>query len=100
MDANGRPSPLSRWLTAGFTVAFAVSVAAVLFAREIGGGLSVEPRVAAGLSLAAYGGLALRGLHGLAVDRGRLLREAVSLALAEFEEHGAESALVRRLSEG
>ena len=30
--------------------------------------------------------LALRSGHGLAVDRGRLLREAVSLVLADFEE--------------
>jgi hypothetical protein len=42
--------------------------------------------------------LALRSAHGLAVDRGRLLREAVSLVLAEFEEQGDQSALVRRLS--
>ncbi len=44
--------------------------------------------------------LALRGAHGLAVDRGRLVREAIALVLADLEEHGAESALVRRLSEG
>jgi hypothetical protein len=42
--------------------------------------------------------LALRSRHGLAVDRGRLLREAVSLVLADFEEQGDKSALVRRLS--
>ena len=44
--------------------------------------------------------LALRSAHGLAVDRGRLLREAVSLVLADFEEQGDKSAIVRRLSEG
>lgn len=44
--------------------------------------------------------LALRSAHGLAVDRGRLLREAVSLVLADFEEQGDQSAIVRRLSEG
>jgi hypothetical protein len=44
--------------------------------------------------------LALRSAHGLAVDRGRLLREAVSLVLADLEENGEKSALVRRLSEG
>lgn len=43
--------------------------------------------------------LRLRGDHGLAVDRGRLVREAIGLVLADFEEHGEESALVRRLSE-
>jgi len=44
--------------------------------------------------------LSLRSTHGLAVDRGRLLREAVSLVLADLEENGDKSALVRRLSEG
>jgi hypothetical protein len=43
--------------------------------------------------------LVLRGDHGLAVDRGRLLREAVSLVLAEFDEQGCDSALVRRLED-
>ncbi|GAA1479544.1 hypothetical protein GCM10009623_39900 [Nocardioides aestuarii] len=43
--------------------------------------------------------LALRREHGLAVDRGRLVREAVALVLAEFEEQGETSALVRRLRE-
>jgi L-aminopeptidase/D-esterase-like protein len=41
--------------------------------------------------------LALRATHGLAVDRGRVVREAVSLVLADFEAHGEDSALVRRL---
>jgi len=41
--------------------------------------------------------LRLRGGHSLAVDRGRLVREAVSLVLADFEAHGEDSALVRRL---
>ncbi|PWN03988.1 hypothetical protein DJ010_08045 [Nocardioides silvaticus] len=41
--------------------------------------------------------LVLRGGHGLAVDRGRLVREAVSLVLADFEAQGEDSALVRRL---
>lgn len=43
--------------------------------------------------------LRLRGEHGLAVDRGRLVREAVGLVLAEFEAQGGDSALVRRLRE-
>ncbi len=44
--------------------------------------------------------LQLRAQHGLAVDRGRLVREALTLVLAEFEEAGDDSALVRRLTEG
>lgn len=41
--------------------------------------------------------LRLRADHGLAVDRGRLVREALHLVLEEFEAHGEDSALVRRL---
>jgi hypothetical protein len=43
--------------------------------------------------------LQLRGRMGLAVDRGRLVREAVGLVLADFDAHGEDSALVRRLRE-
>ncbi len=43
--------------------------------------------------------LRLRAEHGLAVDRGRLVREALSLVLAEFEAAGDDSSLVRRLTE-
>lgn len=43
--------------------------------------------------------LLLRGRHGLPVDRGRLVREAVSLVLADFDAHREDSALVRRLRE-
>jgi hypothetical protein len=43
--------------------------------------------------------LSLRRHHGLAVDRGRLVREALHLVLADLEAHGEDSALVRRLSE-
>ena len=43
--------------------------------------------------------LRLRAEHGLAVDRGRLVREALALVLEEFEVDGEESLLVRRLSE-
>lgn len=42
--------------------------------------------------------LALRSEHGLAVDRGRLVREAVSLVIADLEATGDDSALVRRLT--
>nr|WP_315897786.1 hypothetical protein [Nocardioides sp. J9] len=43
--------------------------------------------------------LTLRGEYGLAVDRGRLVREALHLVLAELEAEGEDSALVRRLRE-
>ena len=43
--------------------------------------------------------LALRSRHGLAVDRGRLVREAIHLVLADLEQNGEASALVRRLTE-
>ena len=41
--------------------------------------------------------LMLRRDHGLAVDRGRLVREALAITLRDLEEHGEESELVRRL---
>ena len=43
--------------------------------------------------------LSLRARHGLAVDRGRLVREALHLVLADLDENGEASALVRRLNE-
>lgn len=43
--------------------------------------------------------LTMRREHGLAVDRGRLVREAIHLALEAAESEGSESALVRRLRE-
>ena len=43
--------------------------------------------------------LLLRSEHGLAVDRGRLVREAVAMVLADFTANGEDSALVRRLTE-
>ena len=43
--------------------------------------------------------LSMRRDHGLAVDRGRLVREAIALALIDLEEHGEDSALVRRLTQ-
>ena len=42
--------------------------------------------------------LTLRAEHDLAVDRGRIVREAVAAILADFEAHGPQSILVRRLS--
>ena len=42
--------------------------------------------------------LSLRRDHGLALDRGRIVREAVALALADLEANGGSSALVQRLS--
>jgi hypothetical protein len=43
--------------------------------------------------------LVLRRRVGSAVDRGRLVRAAVAMALADLDEHGTDSELVRRLSE-
>ena len=41
--------------------------------------------------------LTLRGQHGLAADRGRIVREAISVILADLAERGEDSVLVRRL---
>ena len=41
--------------------------------------------------------LTLRREHGLAVDRGRLVREALALVLADLEAQGVDSPLVQRL---
>jgi hypothetical protein len=41
--------------------------------------------------------LTLRGEHGLAVDRGRIVREAVAVVIADLEAKGDASILVRRL---
>ena len=41
--------------------------------------------------------LTLRGQHGIAADRGRLVREAIAVLLADLEVHGEDSVLVRRL---
>jgi hypothetical protein len=43
--------------------------------------------------------LSLRRDQGLAVDRGRLVREAVAIILADLEERGFDSLLVQRLIE-
>lgn len=42
--------------------------------------------------------LALRRELGAGVDRGRVVREAVAIALADLDERGSESDLVRRLA--
>jgi hypothetical protein len=41
--------------------------------------------------------LALRAEHGLTADRGRIVREAIDVLLADFVDHGPDSVLVRRL---
>ena len=41
--------------------------------------------------------LQLRAQHGLRVDRGRIVRAAVAIAMAELAEQGGDSQLVRRL---
>ncbi len=43
--------------------------------------------------------LRLRAEHGLAVDRGRIVRTALGLAMAELEASGADSDLVRALTD-
>ena len=42
--------------------------------------------------------LTLRAEHGMAVDRGRIVREAIAALLDDLEAEGASSELVRRLS--
>jgi hypothetical protein len=42
--------------------------------------------------------LTLRAEHGMAVDRGRIVREAIAALLADLQTHGESSELVRRLS--
>ncbi|HVF20302.1 MAG TPA: cobyrinic acid a,c-diamide synthase [Mycobacteriales bacterium] len=41
--------------------------------------------------------LTLRGDYGLAADRGRIVREALAMVLADLEAKGDQSVLVRRL---
>ena len=41
--------------------------------------------------------LTLRGDHGLAVDRGRIVREALAVVIADLDAKGESSILVRRL---
>lgn len=43
--------------------------------------------------------LELRAALGRSVDRGRLVRAAVALALADLDAHGVDSAVARRLDE-
>jgi hypothetical protein len=43
--------------------------------------------------------LRLRG-YGISADRGRIVREALTVLLADLDAHGADSLLVRRLREG
>ncbi len=43
--------------------------------------------------------LTLRARHGISVDRGRLVREAIAMALAGLDEQGEQALLVHRLRE-
>jgi hypothetical protein len=43
--------------------------------------------------------LLLRRQHGITVDRGRLVREALAQVLSELERDGPESPLVQRLTQ-
>ena len=42
--------------------------------------------------------LTLRGDHGVVADRGRIVREAIAVLLADLDAHGEDSVLVRHLS--
>jgi hypothetical protein len=42
--------------------------------------------------------LTLRARHGMAVDRGRIVREAIAAMLADLDTSGDDPELVRRLS--
>jgi hypothetical protein len=42
--------------------------------------------------------LTLRARHGMAIDRGRIVREAIAIVLADLEANVDDSELVRRLS--
>jgi hypothetical protein len=41
--------------------------------------------------------LQLRADYGLAIDRGRMVREALAVVLADLEANGSKSELIRRL---
>jgi hypothetical protein len=41
--------------------------------------------------------LTLRGRHSVAADRGRIVREAIAVLLADLDERGDDSVLVQRL---
>jgi hypothetical protein len=41
--------------------------------------------------------LILRGKHGVAADRGRIVREAIAVLLADLDERGDDAVLVQRL---
>ncbi|MGR7027715.1 hypothetical protein [Geodermatophilus sp. URMC 62] len=41
--------------------------------------------------------LSLRAEHGVAADRGRIVREAITVLLADLADNGEDSVLVRRL---
>jgi hypothetical protein len=43
--------------------------------------------------------LTLRAEHGMAVDRGRIVREAIAAVIADLQSRGGSSELVRRLSQ-
>ncbi len=41
--------------------------------------------------------LVLRAEHGVAIDRGRLVREAIAEMLIDLDQHGEDSVVVQRL---
>ena len=43
--------------------------------------------------------LTLRARHGIAVDRGRIVRAAIALAVADLDANGEDADLIRQLDE-
>lgn len=43
--------------------------------------------------------LTLRAEHGVAADRGRIVRAAIAEVLADVHDHGGDAALIRRLAQ-
>ena len=43
--------------------------------------------------------LTLRARHGIAVDRGRIVRAAIALVVADLDANGEDSDLIRQLDE-
>lgn len=43
--------------------------------------------------------LVMRAEHGISVDRGRLVREAIDMLIEDFEANGAASSVIQRLQQ-
>jgi hypothetical protein len=82
--------------------AASATASAPLRGREITGRVRHDEKMTVYLSAEELHELDLARLvvsrdYGLKVDRGRVVREAVAMLLADFDERGADSVLVRRL---